>query len=160
MKEKMAIILISAILGLAAVSAVLVYTSPRNVGTSQDLIIWLETDKDVYHINDTIQIRLFAYNPTNKTINLFFGSSQKFSGIIKLTNGSYSKVIYNSSEYHYADGVMNDTIPPSGLYDIQIAHTVTLGTGTYQIRAIGNVKGYDELAIDCEKEILVIASSQ
>jgi len=55
MKEKRAIMLISAILGLAAVSAFLVYTNLRNVGKSQDLIIWLETDKDVYHIKDTIQ---------------------------------------------------------------------------------------------------------
>ena len=118
MKEKRAIMLISAILGLAAVSAFLVYTNLRNVGKSQDLIIWLETDKDVYHIKDTIQIRLFAHNPTNKTINLFFGSLQKFRGIIKLTNESYSKVIYNSSEYGYAAVEMNDTIHPSGLYDI------------------------------------------
>jgi hypothetical protein len=160
MKRTTAVIVILAVLGLAAILAAFLYATQSGTGTPKDLTMKLETDKETYHVNDTVLVRLLAYNPTATPISLGFRTSQKFSGAIELSNGSYSKVIYNSSENSYLQVIRGETIAPFGSLGLaSCTFAATLEPGAYQIKSVGSVTGYNEFAINRAKQILVIAGS-
>lgn len=146
---------LAALVLASVIFAVLICSNPRYTGTPKDLVIKLETDKNVVHVNDIITIWLLAFNPTTEAINIYFSNADHFSGIIEVTNGSNNTVIYNSTELYYIEVVENETIPPYCSCYIATTETMMMYKGTFQIRAIGNVAGYPELAIDCTKEIIV-----
>ena len=80
----------------------------------EDLILELKTDKDKYNINETIKIELNWLNPTNKTVKVQLMTSQKFWGIIQISNESFAEVIYNSSNYLYLPVITEISIDPFG----------------------------------------------
>lgn len=123
-------------------------------GELEDLIFELKTDKDKYETSQTITIQVVGFNPTKKTIKHRFLTPQRLWGIIKISNRSFSKVIYNSSKKPYSIVVgPEETYPPSNNTKVPVSEVIEihplssftffseiwnakLKPGTYQIETI------------------------